>query len=602
VLLTGSTTRSLGPPTRDASTYHAAIRKVEAGATDTDLGSALRVIRPMLARHQQGSRVELDFITDNHQRSWREGAIAVFQKDLNIPLRVRIVDVGVISPQNAWIADARLIAATKPIARRFVRVQIGCIGDAGQSRTLRLSGISGLPEISRTVQLDPAKLAQIDLELPPTFDAKGQIARVAIEPGDALPDDDSYFLNLDPHGATKVLIVESDSTRSESTRAGFYLRAALAALSSLDARALDVVTKTSDAIDASDVEHADAVFLADIPHLSDANLAALEARVKSGAGLAIFLGPDVEPTFYNTKLYQPQTPSDGLLAFPLKSIVDAPRQRLDSLTNIDWSHPLLAPLYDPVLGDLAQTSFRSHYEFDSNTQAAVVLASIDGRAPAIIDRTLGAGRVVLFNTTANDAWSDLPRRKSFVPLVDRLLSYLAGGAGGARGSFEVGEPISLPLGNVKSGASVTVTSPTGKKLTPILEMQAGKTVMRLDDVREAGIYRVDAAGEAHTFVVQVGRGDSVLTPIDPAILKKWWEPANVEIVAPDTAARLPGVSDKRVALWPWLVALACLVFLAEMYFVHRLCPRMNPGVVAPVVPRHGMFGPKREPEEEEVAV
>ena len=49
-------------------------------------------------------------------------------------------------------------------------------------------------------------------------------------------------------------------------------------------------------------------------------------------------------------------------------------------------------------------------------------------------------------------------------------------------------------------------------------------------------------------------------------------------------------------LWPWLFALAALVLLAEMYFVHRLCPVMNPAVTSSTVARHGILAPTTKAE------
>ena len=103
----------------------------------------------------------------------------------------------------------------------------------------------------------------------------------------------------------------------------------------------------------------------------------------------------------------------------------------------------MAGLFDPALGDLAQVRVRSYYHFAGPPdETATVLASAAG-SPAIVEHPVGQGKVVLFNMTADDAWSDLPRRKSFVPLVDRLLNHLSGGV--LQRSFTTGEAVALTL-------------------------------------------------------------------------------------------------------------------------------------------------------------
>ena len=241
--------------------------------------------------------------------------------------------------------------------------------------------------------------------------------------------------------------------RSNRSARAFTSAPRLGALASAESRAINPVVKTSASVAPADFSNADAVILAAVPDLSDDNLAALENRVKSGGGLAIFLGPDIQPSFYNSKLYNPLSPSESLMPAALKSITPVSRG-LAPMTNIHWSHPMLAPLFDPILGDLAQTQFRTYYQLDSLAPSTETLASIGESAPAIMEHPVGAGKVILFNTTANDAWSDLPRRKSFVPLIDHLIAQLSGG--GVRRSYEVGDTVTLPLAGMKPGTAVTV--------------------------------------------------------------------------------------------------------------------------------------------------
>jgi hypothetical protein len=273
---------------------------------------------------------------------------------------------------------------------------------------------------------------------------------------------------------------------------------------------------------------------------------------------------------------------------------------LAPLANVRWSHPLLARLFDPVLGDLPQTRFRSFYPFATPPRANdLVLAWTGDSVPAIVERSLGAGKVVLFNTTASDTWSDLPRRKSYVPLIDRLLAHLSGG--GVRRTFTVGDAVALPLPDVQAGEQVTITAPGGARLTPALTTAEGRTVLRLPAVEEPGVYRVERTGrgaKGFAFVVQVGRGDSVLTPLDGATLQKWWEPAGCAVVSPDAFRQTLAAGEGRLPLWPVLVALAGLLLLAEMFFVHWLCPRVNPSIVASVVHKRRILAAPGRPADE----
>lgn len=595
VLLAGSgpATGSDGGLSHESAVQAAALKGVRAGAGDADLGEALRVLRPMLAARRPNADVELNFVTDNLQSGWPQAGVSAFARELGIPARVRIVDVGTAGGQNAWVADARLVRSAKPNDAPAVRVRVGTTGgDAKASRLVRIAGIKGLPDVTRSVAIDPDRGGQVDVPLPGAFDLAGQVARVSIEPGDALPGDDEFFLSLEPPDPTRVLLVEPQTSKVDALRPGFHLGAALGALAAADGRAIDVVTEAPDDVAPADLDALDAVVLAGVGRVSEAVVAALESRVSAGAGLAVFLGPQVDAAFYNGPAVQ------RLLGTQLGGVAEAPPRQFEHLTDIRWSHPLVAGLQDPALGDLPQASFRRFYELTPPAGSDVV-ASVGGRAPAIVERALGAGRVVVFNTTANDAWGDLPRRKSFVPLVDRLLARLTGGGTGGRRSFDAGETVTLPLPGFPPGQPATVITPGGERLTPAVSAVGRRTVMRIDGLDTPGIYRVEGgAGQvaaSQVFVVQAGRGDSTLTPVDPEALRKWWAPLAAEVVTPAAVTASARAGDGRVALWPPLVAIACLVLVAEMFLVHWLCPRMNPGIAAPVVGRRRMFRSESTP-------
>jgi hypothetical protein len=585
ILLTDTRTRVLTPLTEDARPFLPKLDAVQAGKADTDLGSALPVVRALLEPGRPGANAELYFMTDNPKQGWGQGDIRDFLKDVPVPVRVRLVNVGVPAPQNAWVADARLMDSAEP-GRRVLRVEIAASGSATQERSVRVTGINGLPEKTATVTVRPGELARVDVDVPAGLELRGQVAQIRLEPPDALPDDDIFFLPLDTAATLRVLLVEGEMPNALGHRPGFQLRTALESLAASGNRPLKLVSRLAREATAKDVSEADVVFLAGVPALADAAVAAIEGHVQAGAGLVIFLGPDLRLDFYNEKLYRPLQPAQGLMPLPLVEKATPRRAELVPLANVRWNHPLLTSLRDPVLGDLAGTKFRSFYRITSAPGGTdAVLAGIDDEAPALVEHGIGAGKVLLFNTTADGTWSDLPRRQGFVPLVDRLLDYLAAGAG--RPTFTAGGPVSLALPEALRGEGVSVRTPRGADLTPRLRGIGGKTLLHLDEVPEPGVYRVRRPGVDHsmTLVVNVGRGDCALSPMPIATLTQWWEPVSFDVVRPDALPAGVEIAESPLVLWPVLVALAGLLLLAEMFFVHRACPAVNPAVNTPVVAR-----------------
>jgi hypothetical protein len=276
--------------------------------------------------------------------------------------------------------------------------------------------------------------------------------------------------------------------------------------------------------------------------------------------------------------------------------------QLPQIAQVDWGHPIFSRLFDPVYGDLAQTRFKMHRQLlmpEGDVAGVRVLASIADVGPAIIESEFGAGKVVLFNTTANDTWSDLPRRKSFVPVLDRLINYLAGTSG--KGAFALGEAVTVPLPEGVNPGSVEVAAPDGKQLKPAVRELAGRNIMQLDGLTTPGVYQVtytsSAGSQTFPVVVQSTGSDSMLARVDEATLRTWWEPAEFSFFVPVGGSTPPGLAVTRVSLEPWMLLLACLMLLAEMFFVHWLCPQMNPAVTSQsLVAGRGFFEKNNQPE------
>ncbi len=481
--------------------------------------------------------------------------------------------MGLPGARNGWLASARLRdSETGPV----LAVEAACVGDAPQTRTLHVEGLSGVKELSKEIVLQADRRTTLDLPLPSSFDRAQSRVRLWLDPPDELPGDDEFFVDLDTAGAAQVLLVEPEGD-DDSKRPGFPLRTALKALAETGFPLADyqLSVRSPAAATAADFAAADIVLLATVPGLTAGQAEALTKRVREGAGAAVFLGPGVQADLYNQRFIDRLQPAEGLAPAPLGTVVEVPAARGGLAAWGHWNarHPLLEGLLDPLLGDLVQTQSQAYIRFNESVPPADdVLAAFDDGTPALIARRLGTGRVVWFNASGGDVWCDLPRRKSFVPLVDRLLRYLS--ASGWRRSFDCGEPVTFQVSSSSASDQFVVNTPSGKVLEPRMDAMPGGKILKLDGPMEAGFYSVALKTETSskngrptadgspplsfseqplTFVVQPSRSEGALEPVDPETLRSWWSPAKLELAKPSSVETALAAVDGRVMLEPWLV-------------------------------------------------
>src|SRR6185369_8276441 len=111
-----------------------------------------------------------------------------------------------------------------------LRVELGCVGDANQERTLHVGEAPGMPARSLAVTLSPGRPTVLDFPVPSSANLESGLLRCHIEPADGLTADDEFLLNLDTQGALRVLLIEGPATAADPQPAGFHLRTALESL------------------------------------------------------------------------------------------------------------------------------------------------------------------------------------------------------------------------------------------------------------------------------------------------------------------------------------------------------------------------------------
>ena len=155
-----------------------------------------------------------------------------------------------------------------------------------------------------------------------------------------------------------------------------------------------------------------------------------------------------------------------------------------------------------------------------------VLMTAGAEEPLLMERAYGEGRTLMFGTTADRAWGDLPLSAHFLPLVQELVQYAA-----HRG----GEPLSIPAGeNVVLSEAAADALDGGRLLDP----RGAPVPLRRRRVSSGTRWVAEAL--LSPGVYRAGRGTGARTPTPVLAVNAAREEADVTPVARGRLQALPG--------------------------------------------------------------
>jgi hypothetical protein len=231
--------------------------------------------------------------------------------------------------------------------------------------------------------------------------------------------------------------------------------------------------------------------------------------------------------------------------------------------EVDATHPALRGVEE-----LRSASFTRYLSVTPGDDDRVIMRLADG-TPLLLERTLGAGRVLLFTSTLDREWNDLPVQPAFVPLVAGIANHLLGGAG-FTSEADLGSTLAVRALGLAGGQ---IFDPRGEAALGL----GGSGDVLLDQV---GFYEVQGGGATELVAVNFDGRESDLAPIEAATLERW---RGLGVQPGDQAVRpaVAAVEEAEVpsSLGPWLM-LALLLLVGVESAVGNWHLRIRRGVAA----------------------
>jgi Aerotolerance regulator N-terminal len=339
---------------------------------------------------------------------------------------------------------------------------------------------------------------------------------------DAVEVDNRRYFACELPAARPVLIIDG----SEDGLAGRQLSLALAPGGNTRTGWQPHVEPASFLADPEKLNGEAAICLLDVPRLAENELAALETYIEGGGGVAFFVGPQCERSFYNDRLYRGGA---GVFPAPLK----LPTQLLDSsgegAPDVEVSdHPLFRVLsgrrnsFMPLV--LVDYYYAVSDDWSAGDVQSRVLAELRNGAPLVVEKRFGEGRVVAQLTrlssgnTALGRWTNWSLNPAFPVLANELVSYLASGRS-EDPTYRVGDDLIVSANDTQYDPSFRFFLPGDAPQRSELPVSAtpadGRLTAALQDVATSGVYEVQLQPlqgqiERREFAFNVARGEGDL--------------------------------------------------------------------------------------------
>jgi hypothetical protein len=345
----------------------------------------------------------------------------------------------------------------------------------------------------------------------------------------------AYFV-FDVQDKLRVLVVDGDPQTSLVQSETFFLTRALNPAGERDSSLYLPAVIIPEGLNAASLESYQLVILCNVASISDAFAAKLRNYLRGGGGLLIFSGDRLQVDNLNQRMFQS---SPALLPAQIREKKSGAESTGENIGKIDFGHPALRNFSDPILQESIQSArVWGYYRTAAGSSPLITLANGD---PLLMEQKVGSGRVLYFTTSADRDWNDLPLKTAYLPLIQSLADYLAGGKRGIMDpGIVVGSPKEFSFPPAYVGKTLGITRPDKNQPEIPIRPANERAAATYQDNDRVGIYRLTLppnadkeTGMAALYAVNPPYLESRLEQIGERELRTKLQPIPVEVIPID---------------------------------------------------------------------
>jgi len=518
ILMGGTPSQLLEAPTLDAVRVTKALAQLEATYGAANFPESLELAANVAAQMQHGLK-EFVVLSDFQRVSFSAGeaaargrALAVLKR-LPVPPHLNLLHVGTEVPDNVAVESLELpklaLGVNQPLQ---VRATLRNLGSRAWPDVHVYFRADGRERGAQQIALAPGEQRQV--LFPHAFDAAGFHTLEVHADADALKADNVLTAVVNVWEKVPALLVNGDPSSEPLKGETDYLDLALSPAMKAATGGSDLILPrvilpgdlTPDALSRSRV-----VVLANVRQLGDSQVAALASFVANGGGLLVFPGNRINTDWYHRTLR-----AAGLLPLPFTALsggIEEGKPRAKIVLQ-PFTHPAMELFNDARNGNLADAELKLWFQLGTRPEQAdsglAALAQLSTADPFLVEKKLGDGRVLQCAVPCDADWSNLPVRPVFVPLMQRLVIYLASQAQPPR-NVEVGKPLAAFVSRAHVGRKAQFTAPSGERYEAEITGRGALGYVEFAKTGLPGTYTFTAPDGGPTpFVVTTARTESDL--------------------------------------------------------------------------------------------
>jgi hypothetical protein len=371
-------------------------------------------------------------------------------------------------------------------------------------------------------------------------------------PDDMLADDNRYYFSFNVPDRFSVLLIDADPSAS-------FIDLALAP--SPDQQMFWSVKRvTPDRLGEVNIGDYHAVVMAGIPNLPMSVVLDIRTSVNRGKGLLLVYGERTDPAAANQNW-------GDVAGFNIESPAPVVTTRAGyySLKSVQADHPIFSVFgfTSESVPDLKFYSLPKMAAVDS----ARILMRFSGDRPALIENTLGSGKILTFCGPIGPEYSDMVSQGFFVPFVSRIVEYLSSNLSSFETRLFTGENVTRA---VAPGTAITTSldmiAPDSSSWGIVPEENGGSMVVHPIPTKLPGSYSLTYRGrEIDRFALNVNPKECDLTTVDREQLSTAVGAPDAKVI-PTSGTVSSAVAGFRIGreLWPIFAWLAVILLAIEM--------------------------------------